>query len=61
MKYLIMGGASSSILVHGFSCLYGSYRGEIECQEIVNVLLRRDGISSVQSNQRYHLYLLSFS
>jgi NADH:ubiquinone oxidoreductase subunit 2 (subunit N) len=60
MKYLIMGGPNSSILVHGFSCLYGSYRREIECQE-VNVLLRRDGISSVQSNQRYHPYLLSFS
>ena len=35
MKYLFMGGASSSILVHGFSWLYGSSRGEIELQEIV--------------------------
>ena len=34
-----MGGASSSILVHGFSWLYGSSGGEIEHQEIVNVLL----------------------
>ncbi|XBJ20157.1 hypothetical protein VPH35_011019 [Triticum aestivum] len=27
MKYLLMGGASSSILVHGFSWLYGSSGG----------------------------------
>jgi len=32
-----MGGASSSILVHGFSWLYGSSGGEIELQEIVNI------------------------
>ncbi|RYR67110.1 hypothetical protein Ahy_A03g013367 [Arachis hypogaea] len=38
-KYLLMGGASSSILVHGFSWLYGSSRGEIELQEIVNGLI----------------------
>ena len=36
MKYLLMGGASSSILVHGFSWLYGSSGGEIELQEIVS-------------------------
>ncbi|KAJ8421987.1 hypothetical protein Cgig2_003620 [Carnegiea gigantea] len=34
-----MGGASSSILVHAFSCLYGSSGGEIELQEIVNGLI----------------------
>nr|YP_009251414.1 NdhB [Gymnospermium microrrhynchum]YP_009251430.1 NdhB [Gymnospermium microrrhynchum]YP_009590368.1 NdhB [Gymnospermium kiangnanense]YP_009590384.1 NdhB [Gymnospermium kiangnanense]YP_009642101.1 NADH dehydrogenase subunit 2 [Leontice armeniaca]YP_009642116.1 NADH dehydrogenase subunit 2 [Leontice armeniaca]YP_009676984.1 NADH-plastoquinone oxidoreductase subunit 2 [Leontice incerta]YP_009676999.1 NADH-plastoquinone oxidoreductase subunit 2 [Leontice incerta]AIX89868.1 NdhB [Gymnospermiu len=39
MKYLLMGGASSSILVHGFSWLYGSSGGEIELQEIVNGLI----------------------
>ncbi|GAV76754.1 Oxidored_q1 domain-containing protein, partial [Cephalotus follicularis] len=39
MKYLLMGGASSSTLVHGFSCLYGSSEGEIELQEIVNGLI----------------------
>nr|QGT34488.1 NADH-plastoquinone oxidoreductase subunit 2 [Utricularia amethystina]QGT34503.1 NADH-plastoquinone oxidoreductase subunit 2 [Utricularia amethystina] len=39
MKYLIMGGASSSILVHGFSWLYGLSGGEIELQEIVNGLI----------------------
>nr|YP_010270472.1 NADH-plastoquinone oxidoreductase subunit 2 [Stipagrostis pennata]YP_010270487.1 NADH-plastoquinone oxidoreductase subunit 2 [Stipagrostis pennata]UJY97404.1 NADH-plastoquinone oxidoreductase subunit 2 [Stipagrostis pennata]UJY97419.1 NADH-plastoquinone oxidoreductase subunit 2 [Stipagrostis pennata] len=39
MKYLLMGGVSSSILVHGFSWLYGSSGGEIELQEIVNGLI----------------------
>ncbi|KAL5067668.1 hypothetical protein RYX36_018555 [Vicia faba] len=34
-----MGGARSSILVHGFSWLYGSSGGEIELQEIVNGLI----------------------
>nr|YP_009389719.1 NADH-plastoquinone oxidoreductase subunit 2 [Silene wilfordii]YP_009389735.1 NADH-plastoquinone oxidoreductase subunit 2 [Silene wilfordii]YP_009859841.1 NdhB [Silene kiusiana]YP_009859856.1 NdhB [Silene kiusiana]ANG08148.1 NADH-plastoquinone oxidoreductase subunit 2 [Silene wilfordii]ANG08164.1 NADH-plastoquinone oxidoreductase subunit 2 [Silene wilfordii]AWX05968.1 NdhB [Silene kiusiana]AWX05986.1 NdhB [Silene kiusiana] len=38
-KYLLMGGTSSSILVHGFSWLYGSSGGEIEIQEIVNGLI----------------------
>nr|WFG51642.1 NADH dehydrogenase subunit 2 [Astragalus sp. Ge130187] len=39
MKYLLMGGASSSILVYGFSWLYGSSGGEVELQEIVNGLI----------------------
>nr|AIJ27961.1 NADH-plastoquinone oxidoreductase subunit 2 [Trifolium hybridum] len=39
MKYLLIGGASSSILVHGFSWLYGLSGGEIELQEIVNGLI----------------------
>nr|YP_010469069.1 NADH dehydrogenase subunit B [Ballota nigra]YP_010469085.1 NADH dehydrogenase subunit B [Ballota nigra]UVF32437.1 NADH dehydrogenase subunit B [Ballota nigra]UVF32453.1 NADH dehydrogenase subunit B [Ballota nigra] len=39
MKYLLMGGASSSILVHGFSWLYGLSGGETELQEIVNGLI----------------------
>lgn len=39
MKYLLMGGASSSILVHGFSWLYGLSGGEIQLQEIVNGLI----------------------
>ncbi|MBA0819839.1 hypothetical protein Gohar_000016, partial [Gossypium harknessii] len=34
-----IGGASSSILVHGFSWLYGPSGGEIELQEIVNGLI----------------------
>nr|QYB22462.1 NADH-plastoquinone oxidoreductase subunit 2 [Saxegothaea conspicua]BBF91312.1 NADH-plastoquinone oxidoreductase subunit 2 [Saxegothaea conspicua] len=39
MKYLLMGGASSSILVYGLSWLYGLSGGEIELQEIVNGLI----------------------
>nr|AKZ30309.1 NADH dehydrogenase subunit 2 [Goodenia hassallii] len=39
MKSLLMGGASSSFLVHAFSWLYGSCGGEIELQEIVNGLI----------------------
>ncbi|KAK4718818.1 hypothetical protein R3W88_017156 [Solanum pinnatisectum] len=39
MKYLLMGRVSSSILVHGFSWLYGSSGGEIELQEIVKGLI----------------------
>ncbi|XVF50369.1 hypothetical protein PTKIN_Ptkin04bG0092600 [Pterospermum kingtungense] len=39
MEYLLMGGASSFILVHSFSWLYGSSEGEIELQEIVNGLI----------------------
>nr|YP_009117807.1 NADH-plastoquinone oxidoreductase subunit 2 [Angiopteris angustifolia]YP_009117825.1 NADH-plastoquinone oxidoreductase subunit 2 [Angiopteris angustifolia]AJE71349.1 NADH-plastoquinone oxidoreductase subunit 2 [Angiopteris angustifolia]AJE71368.1 NADH-plastoquinone oxidoreductase subunit 2 [Angiopteris angustifolia] len=39
MKYLLMGGASSSILVYGFSLLYGLSGGEIQLQRIVNGLL----------------------
>uniref|UniRef100_A0A0D3FNM3 carboxypeptidase D n=1 Tax=Oryza barthii TaxID=65489 RepID=A0A0D3FNM3_9ORYZ len=46
MKYLLMGGASSSILVHGFSWLYGSSGGEIELQEIVNGAAKRAIIAS---------------
>ena len=38
VEYLLMGGASSSILVHGFSWLYGTSKGVIELQEIVNIL-----------------------
>ncbi|KAL6511431.1 NAD(P)H-quinone oxidoreductase subunit 2 A, chloroplastic [Orobanche minor] len=39
MKYLLMGGASSSILVHGLSWLYSLSGGEIELQEIANGLI----------------------
>ncbi|KAI5664365.1 hypothetical protein M9H77_23688 [Catharanthus roseus] len=47
MKYLLMGGASSSILVHGFSWLYGSFGGEIELQEIVNGLINTQMYNSL--------------
>ncbi|KAK8961444.1 hypothetical protein KSP40_PGU001286 [Platanthera guangdongensis] len=36
MKYLLMGGSSTSILVRGLSWIYGLSREEIELQEIVN-------------------------
>ena len=39
MKYLLMGGTSSSILAYGLSWLYGLSGGEIEIQEIANGLI----------------------
>nr|UPO65447.1 NADH dehydrogenase subunit 2 [Cosmarium impressulum] len=36
LKYLLMGGASSSILVYGFSWLYGLSGGEVQLSRIVN-------------------------
>ncbi|XP_057836767.2 NAD(P)H-quinone oxidoreductase subunit 2 A, chloroplastic-like [Cryptomeria japonica] len=39
MKYLLMGGTSSSILACGLSWLYGLSGGEIELQEIANGLI----------------------
>nr|YP_010589330.1 NADH dehydrogenase subunit B [Isoetes wormaldii]WAB48157.1 NADH dehydrogenase subunit B [Isoetes wormaldii] len=39
MKYLLMGGTSSSISAHGFSWSYGSSGGEIQLQRIVNGLI----------------------
>jgi NAD(P)H-quinone oxidoreductase subunit 2 len=39
MNSLLMGGASSSILVYGVSRRDGSSGGEIELQEIVNGLI----------------------
>nr|QCD15669.1 NADH-plastoquinone oxidoreductase subunit 2 [Osmunda japonica] len=39
MKYSLMGGASSSILVYGFSLLHGLSGGEIQLQRIVNGLI----------------------
>ncbi|XP_048227296.1 NAD(P)H-quinone oxidoreductase subunit 2 B, chloroplastic-like [Ricinus communis] len=49
MKYLLMGGASSSILVHAFSWLYGLSGGEIELQEgLINTqMYNSPGISIV--------------
>ena len=45
MKFLLMGGASSSILAYGFSLLYGLSGGEIQLDEIVDKLV---------STQMYH-------
>nr|YP_009584156.1 NADH-plastoquinone oxidoreductase subunit 2 [Selaginella uncinata]QBL07855.1 NADH-plastoquinone oxidoreductase subunit 2 [Selaginella uncinata] len=39
MKYLPMGGTSSSILVHGFPWLYGSPGGEVQLWGILNGLV----------------------
>nr|QOL12347.1 NADH dehydrogenase subunit 2 [Campanula takesimana] len=50
MKYLLMGGSSSSILVHGFSWLYGLSGGEIELQEIVNGLINTQMYNSPGSS-----------
>jgi NADH:ubiquinone oxidoreductase subunit 2 (subunit N) len=38
MKYLLMGGASSSILVYGFSWLYGLSGGKLQLAEIADGL-----------------------
>nr|BCX55349.1 NADH-plastoquinone oxidoreductase subunit 2 [Scopelophila cataractae] len=39
MKYLLVGGTSSSILAYGFSWLYGLSGGEVQLQKIANGLL----------------------
>ncbi|CAK9855373.1 unnamed protein product [Sphagnum jensenii] len=39
MKYLLMGGISSSILAYGFSWLYGLSGGETQLQEVINGLI----------------------
>ncbi len=36
MKYLLMGGISSSILAYGFSWLYGLFGEETQLQEVIN-------------------------
>ena len=36
LKYLLMGGASSSILVYGFSWLYGLSGGQLQYETLVN-------------------------
>ncbi|KAJ0018365.1 hypothetical protein Pint_11660 [Pistacia integerrima] len=51
-----MGGASSSILVHGFSWLYGSSGGEIELQEIVNGLINTQMYNSPPQEFQLRLY-----
>jgi NAD(P)H-quinone oxidoreductase subunit 2 len=48
LKYLLVGGASSTILVYGFSWLYGLSGGEIQLSKIVN---------GITSNEMYPLGL----
>ncbi|KAF9586785.1 hypothetical protein IFM89_040003 [Coptis chinensis] len=53
-----MGGASSSITVHGFSWLYGSSGGEIELQEIVNGLINTQMYNSGEFQLRFIFILV---
>jgi NAD(P)H-quinone oxidoreductase subunit 2 len=48
LKYLLMGGASSSILVYGFSWLYGLSGGELQLSKIA---------SGITSQEKYFLPL----
>lgn len=47
MKYLLMGGATSSILVYGFSLLYGLSGGKIQLQQIATGLLNNQMYDSI--------------
>jgi NADH:ubiquinone oxidoreductase subunit 2 (subunit N) len=51
MKYLLIGGLSSSILVYGFSRLYGLSGGETNIQRIVN------GISNTQMSDSTGMFI----
>ena len=42
LKYVLMGGARSSILVYGFSWLYGLSGGEVQLSKIVNGITSQD-------------------
>nr|UGN11259.1 NADH dehydrogenase subunit B [Pterobryopsis orientalis] len=46
MKYLLIGGTSSSILIYGFSWLYGLSAGEFQLQKIANGLINTDMYNS---------------
>lgn len=46
IKYLLIGGTSSSILAYGFSWLYGLSGGETNIEKIVNGLLNAQMINS---------------
>lgn len=46
MKYLLMGGTSSSILAYGFSWLYGSSGGETQLQRIATGLVNTEMYNS---------------
>lgn len=55
MKYLLIGGTSSSILAYGFSWLYGLSGGEFQLQKIANGL-----INTQMSNSSANLIGLVF-
>lgn len=46
MKYLLIGGTSSSILAYGFSWLYGLSGGEFQLQKIANGLVNTEMYNS---------------
>nr|UGN11423.1 NADH dehydrogenase subunit B [Calyptothecium philippinense] len=46
MKYLLIGGTSSSILIYGFSWLYGLSAGEFQLQKIANGLINTEMYNS---------------
>lgn len=46
MKYLLIGGLSSSILAYGFSWLYGLFGGEIQLQKIANGIISTEMYNS---------------
>nr|QKV46978.1 NADH-plastoquinone oxidoreductase subunit 2 [Plagiogyria subadnata] len=50
MKFLLMGGASTSFLVYGFSLLYGLSGGEVQLDKIV------DGLLSTQMRDSAAIY-----
>lgn len=49
MKYLLIGGTSSSILAYGFSWLYGLSGGEFQLQKIANGLVNTEMYNSSAS------------
>jgi len=51
MKYLLIGGLSSSILAYGFSWLYGLSGGETNIQKIV------DGVASTQMSNSTGMFI----
>ncbi|KAK8963563.1 hypothetical protein KSP40_PGU000221 [Platanthera guangdongensis] len=57
MKYLLMGGSSSSILVRGLSWIYGLSGEEIELQEIVNGLIN----TKMYNSARISIALISIT
>nr|YP_009682233.1 NADH-plastoquinone oxidoreductase subunit 2 [Fissidens nobilis]QDQ38646.1 NADH-plastoquinone oxidoreductase subunit 2 [Fissidens nobilis] len=50
MKYLLIGGTSSSILAYGFSWLYGLSGGEFQPQKIANGLINTEMYTSSASS-----------
>ena len=69
MKYLLIGGTSSSILIYGFSWLYGLSAGEFQLQKIANGLINTEmynssgtllGLTSIIAGIGFKLSLVPF-